>query len=237
MLGPIFGAFSGLRNASKRLQNSANNLSNIQTSGFKKGQINSANSKSGGTYVNSINKISKQGAFIPTNNPLDLAIQGNGFFQVANPDGGTSFTRSGSFSLDGVGQVVDSSGNQLLPTINMPPNNNGISVSSEGQIYAQTQNGPVFAGQIQLASFPNPDGLSPSGGNLFNESVASGAPVLGIPGAGGYGTVLSGFLEGSNVDIAEEMVDQVISKAAFKANVNVIKTKDKMLGSLFDFKS
>ena len=236
MLGPRFKAFSGLSNGSKRLQNNANNLSNVQTSGFKKGQVNSVASKAGGTRVNSISKVNKQGGFLPTNKPLDLAIQGNGFFQVVNPNGGTSYTRSGGFSFDGTGQMVDSSGNRLVPAINIPLNNNGISVGPEGQVSVQTPDGPVIAGQIQLASFTNPDGLSVAGGNLFNESVASGAPAVGIPGAGGNGTVLSGFLEGSNVDIAEEMVDQIITKASFKANVNVIKASDEMLGFLLDIK-
>jgi len=237
MLGPISRAFSGLNNALKRCQNSANNLSNLQTSGFKKGQITSVNSQPGGTRVTSISKVNTQGGFLPTNNPLDLAIKGEGFFQVANPTGGTSFTRSGSFSLDSTGQVVDSSGNPLVPAINIPANNNGISVGSEGRVSAQTPNGPVVTGQIQLANFTNPGGLSTVGGNLFNESAASGAPALGIPGAGGNGTVLSGYLEGSNVDIAEEMVEQIVSKATFKANANVIKANDDMLGSLLDIKS
>ncbi len=237
MLGPTFSALSGLNNASKRLQNSANNLANVQTSGFKKSDVNSVDSKTGGTRVNSISKVNTQGGLIPTNNPLDLAIEGNGFFQVANPNGGTSFTRSGSFSLDGTGQVVDSSGNALLPAINIPANNNGIDVGSTGQVSVQTPGGLEVAGQIQLANFQNPEGLSAAGGNLLNESAASGAPAVGNPGEGGNGTVLSGFLEGSNVDIAEEMVDQIVSKAAFKANVNVIKANDEMIGSLLDIKS
>ena len=221
MLGSIFKAFSGLTSASKRFQNSANNLSNLQTSGFKKGQINSVDSKAGGTVVNSISKVNTKGGFLPTNNPLDLAIQGNGFFQVANSNGGTSFTRSGSFNLDGNGQMVNSSGYPLVPAINIPLDNSGISVSYEGQVSAKTPDGPVAAGQIELASFTNPSGLSAAGGNLFNESATSGAPDIGIPGAGGNGTVLSGFLEGSNVDITEEMVDQIVTKATFKTNIKV----------------
>ncbi|MBC8283522.1 MAG: flagellar hook-basal body complex protein [Nitrospinae bacterium] len=237
MLGPTFSALTGLNNASKRLQNSANNLANVQTSGFKKGEVNSVENKSGGTRVNSISKVNTQGGFIPTNNPLDLAIEGNGFFQVANPNGGTSFTRSGSFSLNGAGQVVDSSGNALVPEINVPANNNGISVGANGRVSAQTPGGLEVAGQIQLANFNNPEGLSAAGGNLLNESAASGAPAVGTPGEGALGSVLSGFLEGSNVDIAEEIVDQIVSKAAFKANVNVIKANDEMIGSLLDIKS
>ena len=236
MLGPISNAFSGLTNASKRFQNSANNLSNFLTSGFKKGQVNSVDSKATGTGANSISKVNTQGGFLPTNNPLDLAIQGNGFFQVANSNGSTSFTRSGSFNLDGTGQMVDSSGSPLVPAINIPLDNNGISVSFEGQVSAQTPDGIVPAGQIQLASFTNPSGLSAAGGNLFNESAASGAPVIGIPGAGSNGTILSCFLESSNVDITEEMVDQIVTRATFKGNVKVIKANDEILGSLINIK-
>jgi flagellar basal-body rod protein FlgG len=237
MLGPTFSALTGLNNASKRLQNSANNLANVQTAGFKKGEVSSIQSKSGGTRVNSVAKVNTQGGLIPTNNPLDLAIEGNGFFQVTNPNGGTSFTRSGSFSLNGAGQVVDSSGNALIPQINVPAGNNGISIGANGQISTQTAGGLEVAGQIQLATFNNPAGLSAAGGNLLNESASSGAPVVGNPNQGPFGAVLSGFLEGSNVDIAEEMVDQIVAKATFEANVNVIKANDEMIGSLLDIKS
>jgi flagellar basal body rod protein FlgG len=141
MLGPTFSALNGLNNASRRLQNSANNLANVQTAGFKKGEVTSVQSNSGGTRVNSVAKLNTQGGLIPTNNPLDLAIEGNEFFQVTNPNQGP------------------------------------------------------------------------------------------------FGSVLSGFHEGSNVDIAEEMVDQILAKEAFKANINVIKADDEMIGSLLDIKS
>ena len=237
MLGPIFSALTGLKNASQRLQNSANNVANINTTGFKKSDVNSADIKSGGTRVNDVSKSNTQGALIPTGNPLDLAISGNGFFQVTNPNGGTSFTRSGSFKLDGGGNIVDASGNALVPVVNVPGNNAGISVGANGQISAQVGGQPEVLGQIQLANFANPSGLSAAGGNLLNESAGSGAPVVGGPGEGGRGTVLSGFLEGSNVDITEEIVDQIVAKAAFKANINVIKTNDELLGTILDIKS
>ena len=237
MLGPIFSALTGLKNASQRLQNSANNVANINTAGFKKSDVNSADIKSGGTRVNDVSKSNTQGALIPTGNPLDLAISGNGFFQVTNPNGGTSFTRSGSFKLDGGGNIVDASGNALVPAVNVPGNNAGISVGANGQISAQVGGQPEVLGQIQLANFANPSGLSAAGGNLLNESAGSGAPVVGGPGEGGRGTVLSGFLESSNVDITEEIVDQIVAKAAFKANVNVIKANDELLGTILDIKS
>ena len=110
-------------------------------------------------------------------------------------------------------------------------------MSHESQVSEQTPNGPVTAGQIQIANFINPSGLSAAGGNLFNESAASGSPTVGIPGAGSSGIVLSGFLEGSNVDIAEEMVEQIVFKATFSANAKIIKANDDMLGSLLDIKS
>ena len=237
MLGPIFSALTGLKNASQRLQNSANNVANINTAGFKKSDVNSADIKSGGTRVHDVSKFNTQGALIPTGNPLDLAISGNGFFQVTNPNGGTSFTRSGSFKFDGGGNIVDASGNALVPAVNVPGNNAGISVGANGQISAQVGGQPEVLGQIQLANFANPSGLSAAGGNLLNESAGSGAPVVGGPGEGGRGTVLSGFLEGSNVDITEEIVDQIVAKAAFKANVNVIKANDELLGTILDIKS
>ena len=237
MLGPIFNALTGLKNASQRLQNSANNVANINTPGFKKSDVNSAELKSGGSRISSVSKSNTQGGLIPTNNPLDLAISGNGFFQVTNPNGGTSFTRSGSFKQDGAGNIVDASGNALVPAVNIPGNNTGISVDSSGQISTQVDGQPEVAGQIQLANFQNPSGLSAAGDNLLNESAASGAPHVGAPGEGGRGTVLSGFLEGSNVDITEEIVDQIVAKAAFKANINVIKTNDELLGTILDIKS
>ena len=237
MLGPIFTAFSGVNDASKRLQNSANNIANVNTPGFKKSDVNSAEAKTGGTRVNDISKSTTQGSLIPTKNPLDLAIDGDGFFKVTNPNQDTSFTRSGSFKLDGAGNLVDSSGNSLLPAMNVPGQNTEISVDVNGQVSAQVAGQLEVLGQIQLANFQNPSGLTPAGGNLLNESSGSGVPVMGNPGEGGLGIVRSGFLEGSNVNTTEEIVDQIAAKAAFTANVNVIKTNDKLLGTILDIKS
>jgi len=237
MLGPIISALSGLNNTSLRLQNSANNVANVNTAGFKKSDVNSVENKSGGTRVNDISRSHTQGSLIPTGNPLDLAIDGDGFFQVTNPNGGSSFTRSGSFKQDGEGNIVDARGNALLPAINVPGNNTGIRVESNGQISSHVGRQPEVVGQLQLANFQNPSGLTAAGGNLFNESASSGAPAAGNPGAVGLGIVLSGFIEGSNVDLTEEFVDQIVSKLAFKANINVIKTSNEMLGSILDIKS
>lgn len=219
------------------MQNSANNLANLTTSGFKKSKVNSTENKSGGSSLNSISKINTQGSLIPTNNPLDLAIKGNGFFQVTNPNGRISFTRSGNFKLNSAGQVVDANGNSLVPGINIPIGNNGIVIGANGQVSVKTLDGLEVAGQIQLANFNNPAGLTAAGENLLNESALSGAPIMGNPGDGSLGSVVSGFLEGSNVDISEEIIGQIASKAAFNANINIIKTNDKMIGSVLDIKS
>ncbi len=132
---------------------------------------------------------------------------------------------------------MDASGNALAPAVNIPGENTGVSVGANGQVSAQVGGQNQVVGQIELANFQNPSGLQAAGGNLLDDSAGSGAPVAGNPGAGGLGTIRSGFLEGSNVDITEEIVGQIISKVAFKANINVIKANDELLGTLLDIKS
>lgn len=237
MINGMFNALSGLRTSAQRLQNSANNLANIQTSGFKKSTVNSSEVKSGGSRVTSISRVNVQGGILPTGNPTDLAIDGNGFFQVALPNGGTGFTRAGRFTTNAAGNLVTADGNAVVPQINIPGNSTGVSVSSTGQVSALVGGAAQVVGQIELADFNNPSGLTAQGGNIFTESNSSGAPVLGNPGAGGLGTILSGSLELSNVDIAEEMVNLITAKAAFTANTKVIKAADEMIGTLLDIKT
>jgi flagellar basal-body rod protein FlgG len=178
MSGPIFSALSGLRKTSQRLQNSANKLANVNTAGFKKSDINSVDNKSRGTLVNDISRSHTQDSLIPTGNPLNFAIDGDVFFQGTNSNGGTSFTRSGSFKRDGEGNIIDASGNGLLPAVNVPGNNTGIRVESNGQISFHVGQQPELADQLQLANFQKPSELT-------------GAGKLGV---GGFGTVRSGFL-------------------------------------------
>ncbi|PIQ97904.1 MAG: flagellar basal body rod protein FlgG, partial [Nitrospinae bacterium CG11_big_fil_rev_8_21_14_0_20_56_8] len=179
MISGMFNALSGLNVASRRLQNSANNLANVRTSGFKKGEVNVSESRSGGAKVDAVSKVNTQGGLIPTDNPLDLAISGNGFFQVGLANGGVGFTRSGSFKVDGGGRIVTANGEPLVPEINIPANATGVSVEPSGQVTAAVAGGNQVLGQIQLATFNNPGGLSAQGGNVFTESAGSGAPVAG----------------------------------------------------------
>jgi flagellar basal-body rod protein FlgG len=236
-INSLFSALSGMRTSAQKLQTSADNLANIQTPGFKKSRTEISDAESGGAQVSAVTRISTSGSPIPTANPLGLAVNGDGYFQVSLSNGGTGFTRAGSFKIDNSGQITTSAGNPLEPPVSVPGNATGVSIDSSGQVSAIVGGSSVAVGQIELAQFNNPGGLTAQGGNLFSASAASGAPVSGTPGSGSRGTVVSGALESSNVDIAEEVVGQIISKAAFKANASVIRATDELIGSLLDIKS
>ena len=236
-INSLFSALSGMRTASRNLQNSANNLANLQTPGFKKSRVESGDVATGGSQVNSITRSTSPGSLIPTSNPLDLAVNGNGFFQVSLGGNGIGYTRSGSFKVDASGQLTTSAGAPLVPPIPIPPNATGLAIDSTGSVSAVVAGSSVNVGQIQLADFNNPGGLTALGGNLFSQSAASGTPLSGIPGSGSLGNVISGALESSNVDIAEEVVGQILSKAAFKANASVVRASDELIGTILDIKS
>ena len=237
MLGGMLNALSGLRAASKKLQNSANNIANVQTPGFKKSQLDLTAMTNGGVRVSSTSRTNTQGAIAQINHPFTLAISGRGFFQVALPDGESRFTRGGTFKLDGTGRMVNSDGNPVTPEITIPGNATGISVGSMGEVSYTSGGETQNAGQLLLADFNNPSGLTALGGNLLGETSASGVAVAGNPGTGGFGTVISGAFELSNVDITSEVVDQIATTAAFKANAQVIKVTDEITGSILDTKA
>ena len=234
MLDSIFSSLSGLNTASRKLQVSSNNLANIQTPGFKASRANIVSNQSGGARVASVQRLNTSGAFLPTGNALDVAIQGNGFFQITLGNGGTGFTRAGSFKVDSTGSLVTANGNPLLPQINIPGGASSVSISSTGTVSASVNGQVQTLGQIQLATFQNPSGLSSLGNNVFGQTAASGAPIVSNPGAGGAGTVQSGFLETSNVDITEEIIQQILASNAFKANINAIRAADEMTGTILD---
>ena len=192
---------------------------------------------SGGAQVSSISRNSSAGSLIPTSNPLDLAINGSGFFQVSLSNGGTGFTRAGNFKTDSAGQLTTAGGNPLFPPVTIPAGATGISIDSGGQVTAIVGGSSVAVGQIELAQFNNPGGLSAQGGNVFLASTASGSPVIGVPGSGSFGRVANGALEGSNVNITEEIVGQIVAKTSFKANLAVIRTSKDLIGTLLDIKS
>jgi len=184
-----------------------------------------------GTRAVSNEVIFTQGDFSETDNPLDLVIQGNGFFQVLQASGQVAYTKAGTFHLNNTGQIVDPNGNLLDPPITIPPNALSLTIGSDGTVSYTLpgQSAAQQAGQIQLANFVNPSGLNSLGMNLFQQTDASGAPVIGAPGGqDGVGTLMQGYVEQSNVSIVQEFVNLIVSQRAYEANSKVVKAADDM---------
>jgi flagellar basal-body rod protein FlgG len=171
-----------------------------------------------------------QGDFSSTNNPLDIVVQGQGFFQIRQVDGNLAYTRNGSFHLNREGTLVTADGDQLEPQITIPQDQIAITVGTDGTVSVvragQTQ--PEQIGRLEIATFPNPAGLQSLGKNLLVQTQSSGEPVTGTPGENGLGSLLSGYTEQSNVSVVEEMVNMIISQRAYEANSKVIRTADEM---------
>ena len=246
---------TGLDAQSTDLQVTSNNLANASTVGYKKNRAvfedlfyqtvrapgsqssQNTNLPSGlmlGTGVKTVatQKDFTQGSFQLTQNQMDMAIEGAGFFQVLMPDGSTTYTRAGNFALNENGQVVTSgSGFLLQPNITVPDDATSFDVSIDGIVTARVPNNPapVNLGQIQLADFINPAGLEPIGQNLFRESQASGAAIIGNPSEDGLGNLRGGQLESSNVSVVEELIGLIETQRAYEINAKVISGVDQML--------
>lgn len=254
MNSSLWVAKTGLDAQNTRMQVVSNNLANANTTGFKRDrasfedllyqnyrQVGGQSSQqtrlpSGmqvgtGVRVVSTEKIFNQGTMTQTNNNLDLAVNGNGFFQVRMPDGTLSYTRDGSFQLDDQGQIVTNSGYIVEPGITVPANTRSITVGTDGVVSAMIagDSAPVQLGSIQLADFINPAGLEARGENLYLESASSGAPQTGTPGLSGLGTLAQGALEGSNVNVVEELVNMIETQRAYEMNSKAISTSDQMM--------
>lgn len=192
-----------------------------------------------GVKTTSVYRSTEQGSVNNTNNTLDVAIQGKGYFQILLPNGQTAYTRDGTFALSNAGQIVTSEGYTVMPGITVPTNATGITINSSGQV-SVTQDGQTTAalqGQLQLAVFPNDAGLEAQGNNLFLQTQASGAPVQGSPGSTGFGTVLQGYLEQSNVNVVSEVTNLISAQRAYEMNSKVIQTTDSMMQTTSQLKS
>ena len=187
-----------------------------------------------GVKLAAVYRIHEQGNLTSTDNTFDMAIQGNGFFQVQLPDGTTSYSRDGSFQLSPTGQIVTHDGNPLVPNISVSTTAIDVTINSTGEVLVKEQGSvtPTNAGQITLATFPNDAGLEAIGSNLYLETPASGSATTGTAGASGYGTLLQGFLETSNVNAVTEVSELISAQRAYEMNSKVISTSDEMMGTL-----
>jgi len=255
MIRSLWTAATGMAAQQVNIDIISNNLANVNTSGFKKSradfqdllyqnlraagtteaqgsQVPTGIQVGLGTRLAAVQKIFTQGDFKETGNPLDLVIEGDGFFQVLMPNGETAYTRDGSFKLDAQGRIVTSDGYPLQPEIAIPTEATSISVGSDGTISVTIpgQNAPQEVGQLQIVKFINPAGLTSIGRNLLTQSAASGDPVVDTPGLNGLGTLAHGFVEMSNVQVVEEMVNMITAQRAYEINSKAIQTADEMLG-------
>lgn len=187
-----------------------------------------------GVRTSSIDRNTTQGTLQNTNAPLDMAIQGRGFFQITLPSGELAYTRAGGFQISPDGILVTADGFQLTPTITVPQNATGISIDQSGEVQATIPNqvAPQVLGQLQTVTFINDAGLQATGNNLFTETAASGAPVIGTPGLDGFGTILQGFLESSNVNPVTELTNLIKAQRVYEMNSKVISKSDEMLQAL-----
>jgi flagellar basal-body rod protein FlgG len=192
-----------------------------------------------GVKAGSVYRITQQGSVTQTNNQMDVAIQGRGYFQVLLPSGETAYTRAGNFSVNNAGVMVTDQGYQVIPQITIPTNATAVSISASGLVQATipTSTTPSTVGQMELASFVNEAGLEAQGENLFQVSGASGAAVTGQPGSPGFGTVLQGYTEASNVDAVTEITSLISAQRAYEMNSKVITTADQMMATTAQVKS
>lgn len=257
MIRSLWIARTGLDAQQTQLDVISNNLANVSTNGFKRAravfedllyqtmrqpgaqssqqtQIPSGLQLGTGVRPVSTARIFTQGNIQKTDNSLDVAVQGNGFFQVLLPDGTTGYTRDGSFQKDNQGQIVTADGYPVQPNITIPANALTVSIGTDGTV-SITQSGTAATtqiGSIQLATFINPGGLQSIGQNLFLETAASGTPTPNTPGTNGAGIVNQGYVETSNVNVAEELVTMIQTQRAYELNSKVVSTSDAMLGRL-----
>ena len=250
----LWVAKTGLDAQQTKMTVVSNNLANVNTTGFKRGRtvfedliyqnrrqaggqssqdtvLPSGLNVGTGVRVVATEQLHTQGGILQTDNSMDIAIQGRGFFQILMPDGTLSYTRDGSFQRDAQGQLVTASGYLVQPAITIPESAQSVTVGVDGTVSVQLagQAQPTQIGILQLVDFINPVGLQPRGENLFLETVSSGTPQPGSPGLNGLGRLQQGALEGSNVNVVEELVNMIETQRAYEMNSKAISTSDQML--------
>ncbi|HSU21788.1 flagellar basal-body rod protein FlgG [Comamonadaceae bacterium OTU4NAUVB1] len=257
MINSLWISKTGMEAQQTQLDVISHNLANVSTTGFKRSnavfedlmyqnlrQVGANSSEQSqlptglqlglGVRTVATSRSFTQGSMQQTSNQLDVAIKGNGFFQVTQPDGTIGYTRDGSFQVDAQGRLVTSSGLPVANGITVPPSATNVSIAADGTVSATLPNNPTpqNIGSLALANFVNPAGLEPRGDNLYAETAASGQPNGGTAGTNGLGTVMQGFLETSNVNVVQELVSMIQTQRAYEMNSKAIQTSDQMLQKL-----
>ena len=258
MIRSLWIAKTGMEGQQTKLDSISNNLANVGTNGFKRGgvvfedlmyqnlrQSGAASSEQSqlptglqvglGVRAAGTTRNFSQGSLQQTGQNYDIAIKGNGFFQIQLPDGTTGYSRDGGFQVDANGQLVTNAGYVVQPGITIPANALSVTIAQDGTVQVTTPGNtakPNTVGQLQLASFVNPAGLEPKGQNLYGETAASGTPNAGAPNSNGLGALQQGFVEGSNVNVVEELVSMIATQRAYELNSKAIQTSDQMLQRL-----
>lgn len=258
MLRGLYSSATGMKAQELLIDVTANNLANVNTNGFKRSQLDFADQlystlQQAGSEVTAgqpspvglqvgsgvrptgTTKLFAPGSIEQTNNPLDVAIQGDGFFQITLPNGGERFTRDGAFRMNAEGTLVTMDGYALTDQVTIPSGAANINIGHDGTVSFTDDTGETqSAGQITLVRFPNPAGLSSEGGNLYARTVASGDPVAGQPGESGAGTLIGGQLERSNVEVVTELISLITAQRAYEINSRAIRAGDEMLSTTTD---
>ena len=257
MINSLWISKTGMEAQQMQLDVISHNLANVSTTGYKREnavfedlmyqnlrQVGSNTTDQSqlptglhlglGVRVVATSRAFSQGTIQQTTNSLDVAIQGNGFFQITMPDGTINYTRDGSFQIDAQGRLVTAAGLPVANGVTVPANTKSIAIATDGTVTANVagQTAPQPIGTIPLANFINPAGLEPQGQNLFAETVASGQPSTGTPGTNGLGTISQGFLEASNVNVVQELITMIQTQRAYEMNSKAIQTSDQMLQKL-----
>jgi flagellar basal-body rod protein FlgG len=257
MMRSLWISKTGMEAQQTQLDTISNNLANVSTNGYKRAHavfedlmyqnLRSAGAASSeqttlptglqvglGTRAVATSRNFSQGNLQQSGNNLDVAILGNGFFEVQMPDGTTGYTRDGSFQVNASGQLVTNNGYAVNPGITIPADARSVTIAADGtvSVLQPGETNPQSIGQIQIANFVNPAGLEPRGQNVYAETVASGAPNSGAPGQGGLGSLRQGFVETSNVNVVEELIGMIQTQRAYELNSKAIQTSDQMLQKL-----
>jgi flagellar basal-body rod protein FlgG len=257
MIRALYTAASGMNAQQTNIDNVAHNLANVNTTGFKKSrvefedlvyqEIRAAGAQASatteapiglemglGTRAVATARNFSAGNLRSTAAPMDIAIEGSGFFKVSLPNGTTGYTRAGTFHLDSQGSIVTADGYAIEPQITIPTNATSVSISKDGMVSATVpgQGASQQLGTLEIATFANAAGLRPLGSNLFEATTASGEAESGAPGTDARGTLAQGFVEDSNVSVVEEMINMIIGQRAYEANSRVVKAADEMLGQV-----